>query len=261
MGESADFQKQVGMAGNSNRDHQTKVFCVGMNKTGTSTMKHCFRLLELDPISCPSERSDMMWQLVRQFYRDRNHAPIVEAAANFRSFEDRPWNMWEMYKHLDISYPDSRFILTVREPESWWRSTERWVKIKKPAMMENYMAQLNAEEFTKAELTKGYLQHNDDVIRYFEGTDKLLVMNLEEGDGWSKLCDFLNMDVPNHAFPHVNRQVYRKKDARILNQFDPAREGAQPRASSRPRGARRLLGKLAGLLRKSPDEQQDHSAR
>ncbi len=29
-------------------------------------------------------------------------------------------------------------------------------------------------------------------------------MNFEAGDGWIKLCDFLEHPVPNDPFPHLN---------------------------------------------------------
>ena len=51
-----------------------------------------------------------------------------------------------------------------------------------------------------------YDEHNKQVIAYFKDKpSQLLVMNITEGDGWEKLCKFLNKPIPNKAFPHKNK--------------------------------------------------------
>ena len=30
-------------------------------------------------------------------------------------------------------------------------------------------------------------------------------MNITQGDGWDKLCPYLNKDIPDTAFPHSNK--------------------------------------------------------
>lgn len=204
-----------------------KVFCVGMNKTGTSSMKKCFELLGLTPVAAPTNKEAASWDSVIKFFEDRDYSPFIELAANFRSFEDRPWNMWEMYRHLDEHYPGSRFILTVRDADSWWRSTERWIKVEKPQAEKYYLQHLNADIFSKEALTSGYLKYNEEVVRYFDGTGQLLIMNLEDGDGWQKLCNFLGMAIPTEPFPHENRQS---------------------RAPSKASGLKRLMNHLKGLF-------------
>jgi hypothetical protein len=54
-------------------------------------------------------------------------------------------------------------------------------------------------------------EHNKQVIEYFKNSpSQLLVMNIIEGDGWNKLCNFLNKPIPNKPFPHKNIGRYKK---------------------------------------------------
>ena len=92
-----------------------KVFCVGMNKTGTSTMKGCFQALGFVPVASPAECEPAFFQRIVEH---QDYGPAVEHAKKFVGFEDRPWNVWEMYRHLSRAYPGAKFILTLRERES-----------------------------------------------------------------------------------------------------------------------------------------------
>ena len=41
---------------------------------------------------------------------------------------------------------------------------------------------------------------------YFRDKSNLLVMNIFEGDGWEKLCEFLDKPIPNIEFPHEHKR-------------------------------------------------------
>jgi hypothetical protein len=46
-------------------------------------------------------------------------------------------------------------------------------------------------------------------MQYFrENQDQLLVLDLDEGDAWQKICSFLHIPVPDFPFPHVNKGSY-----------------------------------------------------
>ena len=49
-----------------------------------------------------------------------------------------------------------------------------------------------------------YEHHNEAVRAYFAGTDRLLDVCWEEGDGWDELTGFLGLPVPDAPFPHSN---------------------------------------------------------
>lgn len=189
-----------------------RVFGIGLNKTGTSTLQHCFVALGLVPVASPSAKEYSARELTNQIILDGNYEQAVSIAANYQSFEDRPWNVRDMYKRLDESFPDSKFILTVRDPNSWWKSVERWITISKPHMKEMYLKHLDSPSLDKLDMVRCYQSYNDRVIEYFSGSDKLLVLDIEQGDGWEELCAFLNKSIPNIAFPHANKQAYSQLD-------------------------------------------------
>lgn len=207
-----------------------RVFCIGMNKTGTSTMKHCFEMLNLTPIASPKTYTREDRSQIRRFYNDKNYGEMLDLAERYKTFEDRPWNMWSMYRYLHQRFPDSRFILTVRNPESWWRSTEHWITVTKPNVLMRYQLHLRVHQPSKESMTESYLRYNREVEKYFEGTGQLLIMNLQEGDGWDKLCGFLGIRVPDIGFPHANRQKYTPEDAKMQKRRQRLKNGLECQA-------------------------------
>jgi hypothetical protein len=192
--------------------HQ-KIFGIGMNKTGTTSLKKCFRILSLYPVAPTPASSREINKATRRLFKKGDYEPALKFAERYRSFEDRPWNIWEMYQHLDRRFPDSRFILTVRDPETWWRSVERWITFMKPRMAEKYRIHLRSPSLCKGDMIKGYLRYNDTVMDYFENRQNMLVVDFEKGDGWTSLCGFLDCPVPPEPFPHKNRLTYDERDA------------------------------------------------
>jgi hypothetical protein len=54
--------------------------------------------------------------------------------------------------------------------------------------------------------------HNEDVLDYFKHRpNDLLVMTLADGDGWEKLCPFLDKEAPSLPFPHANSAEERER--------------------------------------------------
>jgi hypothetical protein len=187
-----------------------KIFCTGFNKTGTTTIKRCFKILELGAIAPTS--GGIIRKVNNEIFQNNNYEPALKFAEQYDCFEDRPWNVWELYKHLDERFPDSKFILTVRNSESWWKSVERWISVSKPWMAIRYRQHLKAKDFLKESIIPCYEKYNKDVINYFAGSGKLLLIRLEDQSGWQPLCDFFQKEIPDVPFPHANRQAYDKRD-------------------------------------------------
>jgi hypothetical protein len=90
-----------------------KVFGIGLNKTGTTTLAACLQELGFRHTSCNLE-------LTRNA-AGGNLTPIFEHADQYESFEDWPWPL--IYKELDQKYEDAKFILTRRTDASAWFSS------------------------------------------------------------------------------------------------------------------------------------------
>ncbi len=136
----------------------------------------------------------------------------MQLAEQYTCFEDRPWNIWKMYQLLDKRFPNSRFILTIRNSENWWKSVERWISVTKPWMACRYREHLGSKNLLKENMIAAYEQYNREVLSYFQEKNKLLIINLEEGLCWEPICKFFDKEIPDVPFPHANKQSYDQKD-------------------------------------------------
>jgi hypothetical protein len=116
------------------------------------------------------------------------------------------------YKELDLAHPGSRFILTVREKESWLESCRTFGRFQPDLRLplrgqELRMLVYGTVHFDRGRFSEAYDRHHRDVHDYFrERPDDLLVLNICAGEGWERLCPFLGHDVPGVPFPWVNRR-------------------------------------------------------
>lgn len=179
-----------------------RVFGVGFNKTGTSSFSRALRELGVHPVA--SQELVHRTGIIDAVLERGDYEPALRFARMYRAFEDRPWNVWEMYRHLDERYPGSRFVLTVRDEESWWRSVERWITVSKPHVAERYRLHLRVPSLERTAMVDAYLRYNQEVIDYFRGRDDdFLVFDVAGGDGWEPLCGLLDLPVPRRDSPHA----------------------------------------------------------
>ncbi len=124
----------------------------------------------------------------------------------YSAFEDNPWPL--LFREIDAAYPGSRFILTVRDPERWFRSAARFHNGPHSPMHDFVYGQKNFEIAADRETAIGrFNAHNDAVKAHFKDRpDVLLCWNLEAEPTWERLCAFLGLPVPKRDFPHGKRQ-------------------------------------------------------
>jgi len=126
----------------------------------------------------------------------------------YDAFQDNPWPI--LYRDLDHWFPQSKFVLTVRDPDSWIKSQVRHFGSSKTPMR-RWIYGVGCPEGNEAVYLQRMEKHNQEVLEYFRGRpDDLLVMNLSKGDGWDKLCPFLGVRIPEVPFPHVNKAADRE---------------------------------------------------
>jgi hypothetical protein len=111
---------------------------------------------------------------------------------------------------MDEAYPNSKFILTVREPRSWINSVVLHFGFADLPMHEWIYGAAHPAGNEEVYL-KRYNRHNAEVLEYFgQRSQDLLVMNFAAGDGWAKLCAFIGKDIPSEKFPHANKARARR---------------------------------------------------
>lgn len=170
---------------------KSKVFVVGLTHTGKNSLDAALVCLGYTVKHYPHPNQVMQ---EAQRYDVLSDTPVIPYMAA-----------------LDKAYPDARFILTVRDIESWLKSCEahwkkRWklTKIKRINRKRVYgSVGFDAERFRKV-----YIAHEARVRKHFaDRPGKLLVLNVCAGEGYEKLCPFLGLPVVDKPFPHMNRHV------------------------------------------------------
>ncbi len=210
--ESIVLVPQEGYARKMSKPH--KVFGIGLNKTGTSSLKRA--LMTLGYNHCP-----LRGQMTYKFFNNR-FDQIFEVADDFDSFEDWPWPL--MYRQVFEKYGETaRYVLTRRNsPEAWLESLKVHSLITNP--QNNPRKKIFGFDYPHGAENQHiaiYENHLVEVRKYFadQGAAHLLhEVCWEDGDGWQEICDFLEEPVPDTPFPHVNRRNVSPSDAARLNE-------------------------------------------
>ena len=178
-----------------------KIFGIGLNKTGTTTLDKCGELLGYRVKGCDKG--------LLQDWRDGNVQRLDSVISRYELFQDWPWPL--MYRYLDETYPGSKFILTTRITDSAWLES-----LKKHSMrtkLDHCRSLAYGYEYPHENKTSHidqYNSHNANVRQYFSNrSDDFLEICWEKGDGWSELCSFLNKEIPEAPLPHANRSLSR----------------------------------------------------
>jgi len=80
--------------------------------------------------------------------------------------------------------------------------------------------------FEEGKFAAGYDRFVSAVLEHFrDRPGKLLVMNVTAGDGWEKLCPFLDTPIPDIPFPKAN--VTRIQWIKVTDLVDAAREAGE----------------------------------
>jgi hypothetical protein len=175
-----------------------KVFCIGFQKTGTTSMAAALELLGYRVTSIYGQ-DDALDELRRSYV-----ARGLEIAETVDAVQDMPWPL--IFRELDAAFPGARFILT-------WRETDRWLASirshfgSNPAVLQalTYGPDAAYPVGHEDRYRDVYERHNAEVRAHFrDRPGDLLEMNLSHGDGWAPLCAFLDRPVPEAPFPASN---------------------------------------------------------
>ena len=175
-----------------------KVFGVGLNKTGTTTLGQCFKLLGYR--HAPYDRT-LLYRL-----HEGDPEPAFAVADKFDTFEDWPWPL--MFRQLDLRYPSARFVLTERSsPQKWIGSLKNHSERSGTERVREIAYGYPMPHGHEDELMAFYAAHGRAVREHFaDRPDKLLVSCWETESRWHELCAFVGKDVPETPFPHANQR-------------------------------------------------------
>jgi Sulfotransferase domain/N-terminal domain of galactosyltransferase len=211
----------------------TRIFGIGMHKTGTTTLHHALQILGFDSFHWGTGEAPIIWNEMELDGRSKT-------LEQWYALSDLPIPL--LYEKLDKTYPGSKFILTIRNEQDWLKSVEalwdhgrnstRWVWDVYPFTNRIHRELYGQKHFDKEVMLARYRRHNEEVKRYFKGRpDDLLIMNIDRKPGWPTLCDFLNVDQPSAPYPYSNptpaQREYKKLAQSGESYCEP--EAKQPR--------------------------------
>ena len=180
---------------------EQKVFCIGFQKTGTTSLGEALGLLGYS-VTGPNF-------LTNQDLENQVYDLALAITEKYDAFQDNPWPL--LYKEMDQKFPGSKFILTQRPVDKWIDSVVRHFGSRETAMR-RWIYDAGCPEGNEDTYTERYERHNREVLEHFaDRPDDLLVFNVTAGDGWDILCPFLDKPVPDVEFPHSNKAEDREQ--------------------------------------------------
>jgi hypothetical protein len=192
------------------------VIGAGYPRTGTASLKLALEQLGLGPchhmrevIANPS--SAQLWVEAAQGRPD--WGAIFKG---YRSCTDAPGCTF--WRQLSEVYPEAKILLSVRDPEAWFESTQTTVfgpmmtarmagtplegleTFFKLCVYKDFGDRINERAF----MLEQFARHTEEVKRQAP-PERLLVYDV--GEGWGPLCAFLGVEVPDGPFPKTNTRA------------------------------------------------------
>lgn len=204
------------------RRSKDKIFVIGQNKTGTTSMLQALDMLGYK-VGDQAEAEGLIEDWARRDFRQ-----IIKYCDSADAFQDVPFSLHHTYQALDQAFPAAKFILTVRSSsEQWYQSVIRFHtkivgkdRIPTAADMKEFAYRWKGWAWRTMELIYGitdeqlydkdifirsYETHNYNVQDYFRHRPgKLLILNVEAEGAEKQLCEFLGRTGELSSMPHLN---------------------------------------------------------
>ena len=202
--------------------NRQKVFCIGANKTGTKSIDQVFKSLGLI-VRDQGHAEILIHDWARNDYRR-----IIRYCQSADAFQDVPFSLDGTFQAMDIAFPGSKFILTVRpNADEWFDSLVnflgsivrqgriptaaelRRIDYRYPGYFWDVLTLCNSANevnILDRELrTHWYEAHNNNIIAYFKDRpDDLLVLDVATLEAMERLLTFLGYPSRAQKIPHLN---------------------------------------------------------
>lgn len=215
------------------QDIPFKVFCLSMQRTGTTSTGVFFRDHGLRWAGWPADERFGWSQAWLDGDLERIFASPAFRQAN--AFEDSPWFMPGLYRVLHHRFPGARFVLFTRDPAAWFRSMlalgggavigparlhcaiyrreqEYLDLVRAGRLDEAHENRLDTVKTMRIEGLEAHYQavyrlHNESVQDYFarHAPHALHVGRLEDPGKWQRLGAFLGLPVAPDYDVHEHR--------------------------------------------------------
>jgi hypothetical protein len=163
-----------------------KIFGIGLTRTGTTSLAEALRILGYSVKHLPMSYHDI---------KIHDASTDTTVAARFPI--------------LDVFYPNSKFILTTRDKDSWIDSAASLIRNNHDPLwlLEGRAILYKTVVFERNKFLDAYDNYQDFVTNYFKNRpNDLLILSLNDTNKWEKLCNFLNKSIPNVKYPYLNKR-------------------------------------------------------
>ncbi len=198
-----------------------KIIGAGFGRTGTLSLKLALEQLGFGPCHHMVEvfgKNDHI-----ALWHNASEGKAVDWEAVFAGYASAvDWPVCYFWRELSQIYPDSKILLTLRDPDEWYDSAVNTIFGRMMHLPKDVTDPLGrmVRKLVAENTFGGDLSDRDNAIRIFQQhtqevidtipADRLLVF--EATQGWSPLCEFLSVPVPDTAYPKTNTsQQFRQR--------------------------------------------------
>ena len=175
--------------------HTSKIFCIGFQKTGTSSLGRALDHLGFHVCGAVGLKEPNIPENIKRI--------AFEQVPKYDAFQDNPWPI--LFRELDAAFPGSKFIMTRRNSDSWIQSVVRHFG-NTPHPMQQWIYGVPYPTGNEEIFLDRYHRHEDEVTAYFEDrSDDLLIVDIESDNLWAPVAEFLSLRTPTEPFPHANK--------------------------------------------------------
>ncbi len=176
-----------------------KIFVIGFNKCGTTSLHRIFRRAGLKSSHYRHHGSDGTAHIIARTLERNARAGLpplsgIEDATAYSDMDmcDRRQNLSGIrhFRLLDHHYPGSRFILNIRDPQNWLNSRSRHFN---GGYLRRAMVQAgldSPEQMRSVWLAEWHAHHAAVRVHFATRHEQLLVFDIERDDP-RRLCAFL----------------------------------------------------------------------
>jgi hypothetical protein len=190
------------------------VIGAGFGRTGTMSLKLALEQLGFGPCYHMEEvfknpKAPGYWEAVA----DGEPVDWEEVFAGYHATVD--WPGATFYRELAEAYPQAKVILTLRDPEAWFASTQSTIfnsadpeiqQIVADAAMgrmgDKVVFSLFDHQIRDKERVISVFNRHNETVRNTIPPERLLVYEVSQG--WEPLCAFLGVPVPAGPMPKLN---------------------------------------------------------
>jgi len=170
------------------------------------------RIARVFGIGYPRTGTSSLTQALRNLGYTTYHAPFASSFKNLHNWAGQYEALTDLHTHVTdfdalkllSSYPDAKFVLTVRHPSKWIDSVSthfkhlRWLCNLSPSTRA-----INNLDLKKDSL-EAHTQHVSEGFKRAGKSNQLLILDVSEPEAYNKLAEFLGKGRRKGAFPRRN---------------------------------------------------------